>query len=130
MDRFLKKAAFNFAESIGAVFDECKNEVKEGYVSEVDIKGDLNYAVFVSLPKETLDTVSMLLFGETDYDLKDLTNEISNLIVGNAKVVAADENIHFNISTPRFLGLQKVDFDKRIDLSLDGECFSIFYKEK
>ena len=130
MDKFLKKAAFNFTESIGSVFSECKNEVKEGYVSLVEISGDFNYSIFIAVPKETLDTVSMLLFGEADYNLADLTNEIANLIVGNSKVVAEGENIHFNISTPQFLGLQKVDGDKRIDLSLDGECFSIFYKEK
>ena len=127
MDKFLDKAVENFINSIGGNFTECKNIHNDGFVSKIDIKGDINKSVYLFIPKETLDKVSMLLFGEIDYDLEDLTNEIANLIVGNAKVIASDENVNFNISTPQFLDIKDIKYENRKDYSIDGECFSILY---
>ena len=76
-----------------------------------------------------LDIVSELLFGDTDYDIEDLSKEIANLIVGNAKVLASDEDIHFDITTPKFHKHINMDYDKKIDLSIQGKCFSILFKE-
>jgi len=130
MEKFFIKAAENFSNSLGLSFDKCKNEVKEGFVSKIEINGDLNFDVYILIPKKTLDLVSISLFGDDDYDLADLTNEIANLIIGNAKVVAAEEGVSFNISTPEFLDKEKIDYDKKVDLSIDNECFSILFKEK
>jgi len=129
MEKFFIKAAENFAKSIGAEIDHCKNETKEGFVSQIEIRGDENLDIFLILPKDVLDTVSELLFGDTDYDIEDLAKEIANLIVGNAKVLASEEDIHFDISTPKFLKTIDVDYEKRIDLSLKDKCFSILFKE-
>jgi len=129
MEKFFIKAAENFAKSLGLNFDKCKNEVKEGFVSKIEIKGDLNFDVYILIPKKTLDLVSISLFGDDDYDLADLTNEIANLIIGNAKVVA-EEEVSFDISTPEFLDEKKIDFDTKVDLSIDKECFAILFKEK
>ena len=127
MDRFLDKAVENFITSIGGKLGSCENSHNDGFVSKIEVKGDINKSIYIFIPKETLDKISMLLFGEVDYDLKDLTNEIANLIVGNAKVVAADENIHFNISTPEFVDIKDIKYDTRKDYSIDGECLSILY---
>ncbi len=127
MDRFFDKAVENFVKSIGGEFGKCGNVDKEGFVSKIEVNGDINKPVYLFIPKETLDTVSMLLFGEKEYDLPDLTNEIANLIVGNAKVIASDENIDFDISTPQFLDIKDVKYDVRKDYSIDGECFSILH---
>ena len=129
MEKFFIKAAENFAKSIGAEIDNCKGDTKEGFISEIDIRGDENLDIYLILPKDVLDTVSELLFGDTDYDIEDLTKEIANLIVGNAKVLASEENIHFNISTPKFFDKIDIDYDKKIDLSIKGKCFSILFKE-
>ena len=130
MEKFFIKAAENFAKNLGLNLDTCKDEVKEGFVSKIEINGDLNFDVYILIPKKTLDLVSISIFGDDDYDLADLTNEIANLIIGNAKVVAAEEGVSFNISTPEFLDKENVDYDKKVDLSIDNECFSILFKEK
>ena len=129
MEKFFVKAAENFAKSIGAEINHCENEVKEGFISEIDIRGDENIDIFLVLPKDVLDSVSELLFGDTDYEIEDLSKEIANLIVGNAKVLASEENIHFDINTPKFHESIDVDYDKKIDLSIKGKCFSILFKE-
>ena len=129
MEKFFIKAAQNFAKSIGAEVDHCKSDVKEGYIGEVDIRGDENLNIYIVLPKDVLDIVSELLFGDTDYDVEDLSKEIANLIVGNAKVLASEEDIHFNITTPKFSNSLDIDYDKRVDLSIKGKCFSILFKE-
>ncbi len=129
MEKFFVTAAENFAKSIGAEIDHCESEIKEGFVSEIDIRGDENLDIFIILPKDVLDTVSELLFGDTDYDIEDLSKEIANLIVGNAKVLASEENIHFDISTPKFHKKIDLDYDKKINLSIKGKCFSILFKE-
>jgi len=130
MEKFFIKAAENFAKNLGLNLDTCKDEVKEGFVSKIEINGDLNFDVYILIPKKTLDLVSISIFGDDDYDLADLTNEIANLIIGNAKVVAAEGGVSFNISTPEFLDKENVDYDKKVDLSIDNECFSILFKEK
>ncbi len=129
MEKFFVKAAENFAQSIGAEINHCESEVKEGFISEIDIRGDENIDIFLVLPKDVLDIVSELLFGDTDYDIEDLSKEIANLIVGNAKVLASDEDIHFDITTPKFHKHINMDYDKKIDLSIQGKCFSILFKE-
>ena len=127
MDKFLDKAVENFVKSIGGNFGKCEHSHNDGFVSRIEVNGDINKPVYLFVPKETLDEVSELLFGEKDYDLEDLTNEIANLIVGNAKVIAADENTNFNISTPKFLDIKDIKYDTRKDYSINGECLSILY---
>ena len=129
MEKFFIEAAKNFAKSIGAEINHCQEEVKEGFISEIDIRGDENLDIFLVLPKDVLDKVSELLFGDTNYDVEDLAKEIANLIIGNAKVLASEEDIHFNITTPKFHKEIDLKYDKKIDLSLEGKCFSILFKE-
>jgi len=130
MEKFFIKAADNFAKSLDLKLYECNGEVKKGFVSKIDIEGDLNYSVYILIPKKTLDLVSISLFGDDDYNLADLSNEIANLIIGNAKVVAGENDVNFNISTPEFLDEKNVDYDKRVDLSINNECFAILFKGK
>ncbi len=129
MENFFIEAVENFARAINASVGKCEKPPLNGYISSIKIEGDINYLISLLIPKGTLDTISMLLFGEDEYDMADLTNEIANLIVGNVKVIAGKKHIDFNISIPEFLSDSKVDYDKRSDLSIEGECFSILYKE-
>ncbi len=129
MEKFFIEASKNFAKSIGAEINHCNEEVNNGFISEIDIRGDENLNIFLILPKDVLDSVSELLFGDTDYDIEDLAKEIANLIVGNAKVLASEENIHFDITTPKFLTDINIDYDKKLNLSINDKCFSILFKE-
>ncbi len=127
MKRFFSKAAENFVISLGGNFGKCDNPPKEGFISKMEIDGDIKKTIYILVPKKTLDTISMLLFGENEYDLQGLINEIANLIVGNAKVIASEENVHFNISTPEFLNIKNIKYENREDYNINGECFSILY---
>ena len=127
MKKYFSKAVENFANSLGVKIEKCENPPEEGYVSKIEIDGDFKNSIYILVPKSTLDKISMLLFGECEYDLPDLVNEIANLIVGNAKVVASEEDVHFNISTPEFLDIKDVKYENREDYSIEGECLSILY---
>jgi len=127
MKKYFSKAVENFANSINAKFDECKNPPEEGFISKIQTDGDIKKSVYIFIPKKTLDTISMLLFGDCEYDVEDLVNEVANLIVGNAKVVASEDNVHFNISTPQFLDIKNIKYKKREDYGINGECLSILY---
>ena len=129
MEKFFIEAAKNFAKNIGDEINHCNEKVKGGFISQIDIRGDENLDIYLVLPKDVLDTVSELLFGDTDYDIEDLAKEIANLIVGNAKVLASEENIYFDITTPKFLTDINIDYEKKLDLSINDKCFSILFKE-
>ena len=127
-----KMAVNNFIESIDGKVDECNKNPEKGFVSKIEIQGDENYDVILVVPKEKLDYVSMFLFGDDDYDIQDLTNEIANMIVGNAKMVAYDKGIKFDISTPDFMGefQDNIEYDDILRFEYKGVCFYILFKEK
>ena len=130
MIKFIEESAKEFVESLGAKFGICDREIKDGFISKIEVEGDKNYEIYLSFPKSALDKISLILFGDLDYDLKDLLKEIANIIVGKAKVVASIKNVHFNISIPEFLEDKKISFDDKISYKIDNECFEIFLKEK
>ena len=130
MVKFIEESVKEFVNTLKAKFGKCENEVSDGYMSKIEVNGDLNYEVYLSFPKKTLDKVSMLLFGDDDYDLEDLLKEIANLIVGKAKVLASNKEVHFNISIPEFIDRKEISFDDKMTYSIDGECFTIFLKGK
>ena len=127
----VKEAVKNFVASIEANIDECKDEKIEGFISKISIIGDENYDIYVVVPHEKLRYMSNYYFGEDEYDPKDLTNEITNLIIGNAKIIAAKNNINFNISTPEFLGEYKdIEYDEKLSFRFNrNKCFFILFKK-
>ena len=132
MNGILYKACENFANTLGLEIEKCKSEDIKGYVSKITISGDKNYDIFLVVPREKLEIVSEIFFGDkNEYDLEDMTKEIANLIVGNSKIVAGERNINFDISTPEFLGEYKgnIDYDDFICLESRGVKFFILYKE-
>ena len=131
MKNILTQAIKNYIESIEADIKECKSTPKSGYVAQIDIKGDINSKIFVVLPKIKLDYIATLWFGDSnDYDKEDLTKEITNQIIGNAKVIAEEKNINFDISTPKYLGeYKKIDYDEIIKFKFKNRCFYILIKD-
>ncbi len=131
MQNILKEAIKNYIESIEAKVSECKSNPKKGYVAKISTNGDLNYDIFVVLPENKLKYISNLWFGDGDFDADDLTKEIANLIVGNAKVVAEKKGIKFDISTPEFLGeYENIEYDDILKYKFKNRCFYIAFKEK
>jgi len=131
MNRIIKEAVENFINSIEAKIDECKNEKIEGYVSKIQIRGDKNFDIYVVVPNEKLSYISNYYFGDDNFDVEDLTKEISNQIIGNAKIIAAENNVNFDISVPEFLGEYngKIDYDDILAFRFNGDkCFFILFK--
>ena len=126
-----KEAVRSFIDSIEAHIDDCENEEIEGFVSKVSIRGDENYDVYIVVPHEKLTYISNYYFGEDDCDPKDLTNEIANLIMGNAKINAIKRNIDFNISIPEFLGeFKEIEYNEKLSFRFNlNKCFFILFKK-
>lgn len=76
----------------------------------------------------------LFLFEEepTDEILCDLIKEIANLIVGKAKVVASENGLCVDITTPNFIceDAQAIQNDIEINFMFEGEIFSIAAKAK
>ena len=127
----IKKAVKSFVNSIEGEIEECKYEEIEGFISKISIRGDENYDIYVVVPHEKLTYMSNYYFGEDEYDPEDLTNEMANLIIGNAKLIAAKKNINFNISTPEFLGeFKEIEYDEKLSFRFNrNKCFFILFKE-
>jgi len=132
MQNIFKEAVKNYLESIEANFGECKVDPHSGFVAKIDINGDENYEVFVVVPKLKLDYIAELWFGDSsDYDAQDLVKEITNLIVGNAKVIAENKGINFDISTPEFLGeYENIEYNDILKFKFKNRCFYVIFKEK
>jgi len=133
MFNIIKEAVKNFMDSIEARADKCDEEIKEGFVSKISISGDENYDIYIIVPHEKLSYIANYYFGDNNYDAKDLTNEIANQIIGNAKIVAAKKNVSFNIGVPEFLGEfnGNINYDDMLSFRFNGDkCFYILFKGK
>jgi chemotaxis protein CheY-P-specific phosphatase CheC len=132
MNTILKDAIKNYIESIESKISECKANPKKGYVAKISINGDENMDIFVVVPEKKLDYIAELWFGDSDdYDKEDLTKEIANQIVGNAKIIASKKGINFDISTPEYLGEYKnIKYDNILKYKFKNRCFYILMKDK
>ena len=132
MKKIFKEAVKNYIESIEGNIEECKVNPHKGFMAKINISGDENYDIFIVVPKAKLDYIAELWFGDkNEYDVDDLTKEITNLIVGNAKIIAEKKGVHFNISTPIFLGeYEKFKYDDILKFKFENRCFYVIFKEK
>ena len=133
MFNIIKEAVNNFMKSIEAKAEEVKDMPKEGYVAKISICGDENYDIYLVVPDEKLCYLANYYFGESKYDAKDLTKEIANQIIGNAKIIAAKKNINFDISVPEFLGKldKSIKYDDILAFKFNGgKVFYILFKGK
>jgi chemotaxis protein CheY-P-specific phosphatase CheC len=132
MNTILTDAIKNYIESIESKISECKANPKKGYVAKISINGDENMDIFVVIPKLKLDYIAKLWFGnKEDYDKEDLTKEIANQIIGNAKILASKKGINFDISTPEYLGeYQNIEYNNILKYKFKNRCFYILMKDK
>jgi len=133
MYNIIKKAVVNFIDSVEAQIKDCNEPLKTGYVSKISIEGDENYDIYIIIPHEKLSYIANYYFGDEEYDAEDLTKEIANQIIGNAKIIAAEKDINFDISVPEFLGEfdGNIEFDDILSFKFnDDKCFYILFKGK
>ncbi len=104
---------------------------EDAYASCISITGDENYDITIFIGKKSLEKMSTLFLFIEDPDeetRRDLVNEIANVVVGRAKVEASAKlGLHFDISTPEFLGNNKSipDNDFEINFSFENEVFAV-----
>lgn len=114
-----------------SLFESCPMDTF--YAAKIAINGDANYEVTVYINKESLSKMAYLFLFEENPDeatLTDLIKEITNLIVGKAKVIAAAGNLAFDIATPEFIsdstGVSENDIE--VNFMFEDQVFSIAAK--
>lgn len=126
--KFFAKDVLNTEVSL---FESCPMD--SFYAAKIAINGDANYHVTVYINRESLSKMAYLFLFEEDPDdatLTDLIKEITNLIVGKAKVIAAAGGLNFDISTPDFISDSTTvgENDMEINFMFEDQVFSIAAK--
>jgi len=102
---------------------------------DIETQDAKNYRVYIAADLSFMQRVAMLFLEEDESDeetLMDMTLELTNLIVGSAKVLAADENNNpYTIKTPYFekIGNFDYDFDEAKTLVVENDEITIAIKE-
>ena len=106
------------------------------YITYIDIQTpqeDL-FRVYLALEPEITQTVSTLFLEEDESDeetLIDMVLEMTNLVVGSAKVIAedSDEN-HFTIKTPHFVekNVFNIEYDSIQSLQIGQSSITVAIK--
>jgi CheY-specific phosphatase CheX len=128
----LIKSTQNFTKEVldaeTPVYESCP--LYHAYSASIEIEGDENYHIAVHIAEKSLKKMAYLFLFEENPDaetLEDLIKEISNIIVGKAKLHASQSGLSFTIKTPQFLGanipIEQNDFD--INFTFEDEIFSI-----
>ncbi|MBX7490660.1 hypothetical protein [Helicobacter turcicus] len=134
MDLIIERAFVQvLQDTLGATPLRVEGKLLKGYLSNIDVAfedGRRNAITFVS-SKEFLESLGFCLFGENvsdDLELRDLSQELANLTIGLAKVLAVRENVSFNITTPRAFGFGEFqDVQSRcLNFELNGALCSLF----
>ena len=86
--------------------EECLEIPKEVITTsiEVDTQTDETLTIYLFAQKDFIQSIANALLFEEESDeetLVDMALESTNLIVGNAKVVASQNGLHFTIKTPK-----------------------------
>ncbi len=110
---------------------------KRTLIAYIDINAHAGqqYRVYMAVGRGFVQRVARLFLEEDTSDgetLKDMTLEITNLVVGSAKVIAEEKNINpFMISTPHFLKSDVFDFpcDDAKTLKIKNNTMFIAIKE-
>lgn len=110
MQNIIYQASSFLCESVLGFELGCGKSIgKDLYGSCILLKADDKvYEFFIFFKKQTLHAFGKELLGEDDFDdeqLKDLSNEIANLIIGKAKCILSEQNEakQYTLLTPKYL---------------------------
>ena len=102
---------------------------------DINTQAGQKYRVYVAVGRSFVQRVAKLFLEENKSDeetLKDMNLEITNLIVGSAKVIAEQEGVNpYMISTPHFLKIDVFDLpcDNAKTLKIKNDTMFIAIKE-
>ena len=90
---------------IEAVGNENPDQTNSSVViAVISIVGDVNWSIFIGLPKETAETLAEKFCGfEISFeseDMGDVVGELSNILAGTCKTVLDKRNVEVEISLP------------------------------
>ena len=113
--------------------DVTKKRTLIAYI-DIDTQETKRYRVYLACEENFIQKVSKLFLEEDESDeetLIDMTLETTNLIIGSAKVMAAESGNPYTINTPYFekIGNFDFDFDQAKSVIAGGDELTIAIKE-
>jgi len=139
MLEMIQEAAKNFCiHQLGLTPDltDTKPQTEDTLFVSIQItaNNDETYHVYLLAQKSFIQLVASLFLEEQESDdetLDDMALECINLIVGNAKVLAAEKDIHFTISTPNIAQLDTslLESSEFFTLACDNSHLSILLQK-
>jgi len=124
-----------FENEFGLKLDQCKNIPEHpAYTATIPYKSNSKDRIAtIWVQKPTLKKLSNILLFEENPDedtLEDLTRELANFIVGHAKMLAHNQDLDYDIKTPKFAGINKLDHKiETLLFKIDNHCIAIQTKE-
>jgi CheY-specific phosphatase CheX len=106
-----------------------KCDITDFFSSSIDIriKDNETRTVYFKIPKSSLQAMMTAYFFEennSDEDLMDFCLEFANLMVGRAKVFAQNENIFFDIATPKNVdNINDIEFEHAFHYDYNNKTF-------
>ncbi|PAF45135.1 chemotaxis protein CheX [Helicobacter sp. 11S02596-1] len=105
--------------------------LKRGYLSSIEMLQS-GIVVYLAFNKAFLKIMCKHFLSEEDPSedaLIDMAKELTNLTVGRAKVIVQEKGSHFDISTPKYLGIKLIkNYDKGLHFRLQSGRCSIFIR--
>jgi len=124
-----------FENEFGLKLETCKKIPNHtAYTATIPYQSDSKDRIAtIWVQKPTLKKLSNILLFEENPDeetLEDLTKELANFIVGHAKMLAHNQDLDYDIKTPKFAGINKLDPKiETILFKIDNRCIAIQTKE-
>ena len=138
MIHYIQKAAENFSQHQLDTLSNVilPNQNLRTFIAYIDVKDTANSVkrVYLGCNKPLMQRIALIYFFEETEDeqtLKDLLLEVTNMVIGSAKVLAEEDGIEpFSITTPHFEKYGMFDMcDTVTTLSIDGALMSIAVKD-
>jgi len=101
---------------------------------DIDAENGLKYRVYISADENFMQRVSTIFLEEENNDqetLIDMLLELTNLVVGSAKVLAEDSDNAFTIQTPHFekFGVFDFSYDDVKVIQVENDKLAVAIKE-
>lgn len=124
-----------FENEFGLKLQSCNNRPNHAaFTATIPYKSNQKEKIAtIWVQKPTLKKLSNILLFEEDPDedtLEDLTKELANFIVGHAKMIAHNQDLDYDIETPKFAGFNRLDPNiETLLYKIDNRCIAIQTKD-
>jgi chemotaxis protein CheX len=97
-------------------------------LSVISLVGDLEWAVFLGLPKDTAESLALKFAGfEIPFesaDMGDAVGELTNIVVGQVKKLLDQRGLAVEISLPSVMRAESLEVLVQREMFQQKECFS------